>query len=165
MSPSNRTNKRTGFALFEFVIYCGLLIAVLTALVTAATHAFMEKKRLAQLESIERTGRIATSVIAQEIQSAASLGSPLGNATSGILTLHFATGTPSTSFSLTEGRLILTKGGLAPRQVTEAGITVGALEFKGSTDANTYGVIHTSFTVSNGPLLKTFTLFNTIYAH
>src|SRR3989344_2359877 len=100
MLPYNPINRRRGFALFEFVVYCALVTVILTALTTAATHNFMEKNRLIQLDKIERTARIVSGTIAREIQSASSLHSPLNNATSGILALNTATGTSQTSFFL-----------------------------------------------------------------
>lgn len=165
MSLSNHNNSRAGFMLFEFVIYCGIASGITASLVIAVMHAINEKNRLGQLEMIERSARLAENVIARTVQSAESIVSPQGNATSTILTLAFATGTTPAVFSLSNGRIELAKGSLPPQQITDGSTTVTALEFRNIASNGTRGTIRLSFTLKSGTDTRNFTTTHTIYAH
>lgn len=164
MLPSSQTDMQKGFSLFEFVIYCGVAITLTAFLVTATIRTINEKKRLEELSFVERSARITEKIITEKIRSATALQSPLGGATSTILTLSHATGTTPITFSLSGEAIKITAGSALPQRITETGVVASNLEFQGSSSSSTIGFIRTSFTLTKGGTSKNFTLSNNIYA-
>lgn len=164
MLPLNHNGMRKGFALMEFVIYCGIAIAITASLVAAAIHAIKEKGRLGEFEAVLRSARLAEKIITDHIRSASSITTPL-NATSTILILNFATGTTPVTFSIADGYIEITKESESPQRILDAGTAASLLEFKGTTSSSTQGVVQTSFTITSGSTSKAFNFTTNIYAH
>lgn len=132
---NQRPSARSGFSLVEMLVYIGLLVLVLVAVVNmmlalSKAYGFLKNSRDIQSSAIFSLDRIV-----REVRNASSIdnANSIFNANPGTLSLNTttATGTPETiGFSVIGGRIHLKRNGLDVGPLTLAAATTTNLVFR-----------------------------------
>lgn len=148
-----KSYKTKGFSLVEMVIYLGILAFMTVVLITALTLSMKMYRHARITRDFSEQGMLAMERITRSVRSATSVNgaSSTFNTSPGVLSLTYASGTPSTRlFDVSSNQLRLTEDGSVSGNIIGGRIQVSSLIFR-------------SISTGSIPAIKTeLTLYDTI---
>lgn len=166
-NPNSNPNTMRGTALLELIVYFGIAGVIASTILVLGAQMIATKNKINRLEAVERSGRLAGTIMTSAVREAGSIRIPLRGATSTMLALlrPAGTNTEPVMFSLSGSgnRIEIAEGLLPPRRITDSAVTVRALEFRNISEPNAAGAVRISFTLESGGIQKSFRLTANIY--
>lgn len=139
-----------GFTLIEFLLYIGILTVVLALACGFLWNIIFGTIKATSHQEVQENGRFILTKMTQEIKKASGVNSPLGGATSTVLSLAMANASlDPTVFDLVDGKLRITSGAHGPYELNSDQVTVNNFQFTDLSYSGTPGTIRVEMTVSH----------------
>ncbi|MBI4407174.1 MAG: type II secretion system protein [Candidatus Kerfeldbacteria bacterium] len=126
-------SQRTGFSLFEVIVYLAIVGVVITAVLSVATQSILNRIKAEALHSVTATTRFAIERMTQDVRAATEIDA--ADLASNVLTITLADGTIR-QYQVTADQLTVSTNGAAALALTPT--TVNITEFT-LTDRTSFG--------------------------
>lgn len=123
--------NQKGFTLIEFLIYAGIVVFVMTALTLTAVNILHARVRITSIEEVAQNGRFGIEKMTHTIRNAESIERVDGDSL--VLEVSSSRDNP-TEFTLSDGNLVVIKGGREPGSLTTGKVNVSELVFTERSD-------------------------------
>jgi Tfp pilus assembly protein PilV len=133
--------RKDGFTLMEFLIYIGILVFLMTALSLIAVNVLNMRAKINAVDRVSRNTEMAMNIITGNIQNAKSV-----NSAGASLSLEIYQGyNDPTVFSLSDGKIMMSRGGRDAVPITSDKVEVTSLSFSNPSSR----MVEIEFTIEN----------------
>lgn len=139
-----RKNSKAGFTLPELLIYIGISAVILMALAGFFALLFYAQTNDRHIADVQEQGTAAMEMMTQTIRNASAITSPATGTTAVALSLGGAT---STLFNASSGILQITEASGTPVPLISLRLFVSALSFSNLSASGTKGIVRVQFTL------------------
>ena len=144
-----QATSKKGFTLVELLLYIGLVVIILLAVVQLLAVMFQSRIKHQVITEVEEQGMLLIQRIIQSIRNADAILSPTIGGVSSSLSLNVvgASNDP-TVFSAVSGVAQITEGVSSPVTLTAGKVSVSNLRFQNLSKTGTPGIIRIDFTLT-----------------
>ena len=145
----NTMHTQRGFTLIELLLYVSISALLLLAISVFLSTLVESRIKNQIIAEVDQQGVQVMQQITQALRNADAVNSPTLGTSAGALSLNsIIAGNNPTIFDLASGVIRITEGAGAAVPLTNARITISALQFTNLSRANTPDTIQITFTVS-----------------
>ena len=138
-----------GSTLIEFLIYIGIVGAILVAIGAAGLNVLFGKAKLSAALEVHENSRMAMERMLSIARNASAILSPAPGITAGVLSLQVSDASKNpTVFDLSDGAVRIKEGSSPPRYLTGSSTTVTNLDFANVSYPSAPGTVRIALSAS-----------------
>jgi type II secretory pathway pseudopilin PulG len=118
-----------GFTLIEFLIYIGIVVFLMGSLTFISLNVLRVRAKINAIDRVSRNTEMAMNTITNMVQNAKSVNSAGSSLSLEIYQSH----NDPTVFTLSDGKIMMSRGGRAPVPITTEGVEITDLTFTNPT--------------------------------
>ncbi|MCF7845500.1 MAG: type II secretion system GspH family protein [Candidatus Pacebacteria bacterium] len=125
----SKVNCQKGFTLIEFLIYIGIVVFLMSSLTFISLNVLRVRAKINAIDRVSRNTEMAMNTITNMVQNAKSVNSAGGSLNLEIYQSH----NDPTVFTLSDGKIMMSRGGRVAVPITTEGVEVTDLTFTNPT--------------------------------
>jgi type II secretory pathway component PulJ len=119
IESNNKRNRSGGFTLVEILVYLAIFSMVITSMVSYVMSVSTARSKNVVIESGQANMRYAISVIRENVRACDDVITPSNGVSSNQLVLDMPGTTPNITYSVVNGRLVMSQTGYADKYLTD----------------------------------------------